>query len=314
MADELDQEFVSESLEMIESAQDRLLDMEKASTEETLEIQRTVLRVLHTLKGACGMFGLNDLEKGFHFFEDVFIRAKNRNNLTTQHIDYILKGLDATKESLLNKKPFSYELTEPQEETSAPLESRLHRRSHLKIEKRDKPLVYVLEDEKEIREFIQKKIESLGYDCKSYEDPTNAIKDIASDHPDLIVTDLNMPKIGGMEFISKVYPLFPQLPVIILSAYVTKDICIESLSFGAAGIIEKPFKSDQLLSMVKLNVNRYQSYKLLGRSIRYMQYQFSDLDRYLSDQGLDSIRETLRYEMQQIMIEKRKMDKMEFDR
>lgn len=312
MTDELDQEFIIESLEMIEDAQSNLMEIEAAKGERRGELERQVLRVLHTLKGACGMFGLSDLEKGFHFFEDIFIHHKNRNQLSSNLFDYILKGLDATKESIAHQKPFEYQLKEPQQELSEIGDSRLQKRSHQLTEKRNSPLVYVLEDEEEIRNYVISKIESLGFECKGFEDPTNALDQIAADHPDLIVTDLNMPKINGMQFISKIYPLFPQLPVIILSAYVTKEVCIESLSFGAAGIIEKPFKTEQLLSMVKHNVNKYQSYKLLGRSIRYMQYQFSDLDHYLMDHGLETVRDTLRYEMQQIMIEKRKMDKMDF--
>lgn len=99
------------------------------------------------------------------------------------------------------------------------------------------------------------------------------------------------------------------MPVIIASAYVTKEVCIEALAHGASGIIEKPFEAKDLLNMTKLNIMRYRSYKLLNQSLRHMQFQFSDLINFLTEIGQHERRDILQNEFQTILVEKRKLDK-----
>lgn len=146
-------------------------------------------------------------------------------------------------------------------------------------------MAYIVDDEPGVLKYIKEILDEEGIDSICFEDAKLAIESLKKDHPDLIITDLQMPKMGGLEFIRETRKFFTQLPIIIVSGFVTKDACIEALCHGASGIIEKPFNPEHLLSMAKLNIQRYRSYKLLSRSIKYMQYQFSDLDQYLASQG-----------------------------
>jgi FixJ family two-component response regulator/HPt (histidine-containing phosphotransfer) domain-containing protein len=349
MFDEYDQDFVFEALEMVESAQNLLLKIESAEGTTSDKFSEEILRTFHTLKGACGMFGLQELEKCFHFFEDLYLKDSKNKSISVPVVEYLLKGLDAVKNSLESKEPFVYGLSMPSSKQHAKVEilvpddtaviqtkptkalnkdedvpqkkamesqslNEYKSSRYQKIRTDESPLdqqalVYIIEDNNEIREQLRELIESLDYRSKGFEDPVLALDQIRDDDPDLIITDINMPNISGMDFISRIYPMFPHLPVIICSGYVTKEICIEFLSYGAAGIIEKPYNPDDLLSMVQLNVNRYRAYRLLGRSIRYMQYQFSDLENFLRANGLDSVCETLRKEMKEIITLKRRIDR-----
>lgn len=321
MFDEYDQEFTEESIELIETAQSLLIKVEGASAVLRGQYDEEILRTLHTLKGACGMFGLSEIEKALHHFEEVYLQASKIKKISSDTIDYVLKGLDAVRKSLTSKEEYQYaslganeelvntklEKKEEQEHTR-PSKPLLFKTLAAKAQE-PKPLVYVVEDKIELRSYIIELMESLDFECRGFDNPLLALELIKEDDPDLVLTDINMPEMDGMSFISQIYPDFPHLPVIIISGHVTKNICIEFLSYGAAGILEKPFDPDNLLSMASLNIKRYQAYRLLGRSIRYMQYQFSDLENFLLSNGLHSVCETLREEMKSILMMKRSIDK-----
>ncbi len=315
MAHDIDSEFIIESLELLEQTEENLLQYE--SSKEKDECYKVILRCLHTLKGACGMFALTELEKGFHHFEDLIIKNRDVKPLKNELIDYLLTGVDKAKAAFQSDMKLKYPLIDPTEEKSQPVEQKATQAKPAarKVVQREqgRPQIYVVDDEPGVLNYIKEILTDEGIDCICFEDASKAMANLKTDHPDLIITDLQMPKMGGLDFIRETRKSFTQLPIIIVSGFVTKDACIEALCHGASGIIEKPFNPDQLISMAKINIQKYRSYKLLSRSIKYMQYQFSDLDEYLVSQGQDYLRDSLRNELQQIIIEKRRLDNPDKD-
>lgn len=325
MEDQLDQEFIEEAKELFEQAEEALLEMEQAKNYQ--ESFKTCMRCLHTLKGAFGMFGLPELESATHHFEDLVKEHSEANTITKNLVDYLLQGLDNLRTSLNNGVKFSFELlSEEQIKIAAPRKDDISHASQNQAKndptqekpfitqpviKKDPPLglAFVVEDEDDIRKYIVKKLNQENIETRDFDDALEALREVEKLNPDIIITDLKMPKMNGMDFITELRKNHAQVPVIIASAYVTKEVCIEALAHGASGIIEKPFEAKDLLNMTKINIMRYRSYKLLNQSLRHMQFQFSDLINFLTEIGQHERRDILQNEFQTILVEKRKLDK-----
>lgn len=329
MEDDIDQEFIIEANELIEQAEEALIELEKNNNFE--ENYKVSMRCLHTLKGAFGMFGMVHIESATHHFEDLLTSIKETKSISRELVDYLLNGLDQVKISLnsnaLNEIPLLSlneilkDLPQKREINHAPkdmsLQSSLekidrHRTYVTNASPKKKDYIgtaFIIEDEQEIRRHIVKKLTKEKIQCFDFDDAHLALKEIKNHKPDVIITDLRMPKMNGMDFITELRKEFVQLPVIIVSAYLTKEACIQALSQGAAGVIEKPFDAQDLINMTKINIIKHRSYKLLNQSLRYMQFQFSDLEQYLTRQGEVERRDAIKYEIQTIMVEKRKLDK-----
>jgi CheY-like chemotaxis protein len=87
-----------------------------------------------------------------------------------------------------------------------------------------KPLVLVVDDERNIRETTSLLLKASGYDVNTAEDGFDAILQLNRMAPDLVISDLNMPRMSGFEFLSVVRRRFPEIPVIAISgAYDSSD-------------------------------------------------------------------------------------------
>jgi DNA-binding NtrC family response regulator len=71
------------------------------------------------------------------------------------------------------------------------------------------------------------------------------------DRIDLVITDLRMPAVTGLTVVFAVHEVFPELPVIVLTAYGSPDVKAECLRQGAAAILEKPLDTAQLLGAIE---------------------------------------------------------------
>ena len=129
----------------------------------------------------------------------------------------------------------------------------------------EKPKIFVLDDNLDMAETVGLMLARAGYQCTVSSQSTKAIDIIAECQPDLIITDLRMPGVSGMEILEHVKNADPALPVIILTGYATVDAAVEGMKKGAADFLSKPFHSDELVLKVKkalthakvLDENRY---------------------------------------------------------
>ena len=89
---------------------------------------------------------------------------------------------------------------------------------------------------------------------------------------------MKMPKTSGLDLLREVNKIDPDIPVIFVSGHLTKEMIIESLSYGIFGVVEKPFQEAQIVAMASAAAERGYLNKLLNKSINFIMYQFSDLD------------------------------------
>ena len=113
-----------------------------------------------------------------------------------------------------------------------------------------KPVILVCDDEEGIRESF-KLILDEDYQLKFANNGLEALDMLKSFTPDLMLLDIKMPKLHGMEILKEVKKLKPALPVIIVTGYQSVEMAQEAIKNGAADYIPKPFESKQILKAVQ---------------------------------------------------------------
>jgi DNA-binding NtrC family response regulator len=110
--------------------------------------------------------------------------------------------------------------------------------------------ILVLDDEEIVCSRLKPALEKSGYVVETYTDSLKAKRRIEEHRFDIVITDLKMANIGGMELFRFAKEKWPDTEVIIISGFATVDITREALRSGARDIIPKPFKISHLKEIV----------------------------------------------------------------
>jgi len=115
--------------------------------------------------------------------------------------------------------------------------------------------VLVVDDDPNIRRVLGVALRARGYDAVSTEDGTGALKQAAATHPDVVVLDLGLPDIDGMQVLAALRSQ-TRAPIIILSGRADATDKIDALDAGADDYITKPFAIGELLARVRACTRR----------------------------------------------------------
>lgn len=134
----------------------------------------------------------------------------------------------------------------------------------------NKPLILVVEDDKAIRKLITTTLETQGYLYHTAETGEASIFESVSKQPDIIILDLGLPDIDGVDIIKKVRT-WSNIPIIVVSARSEDKDKIDALDAGADDYLTKPFSVDELLARLRVSLRRirYDSEKLLKDSTSF---------------------------------------------
>ncbi len=116
--------------------------------------------------------------------------------------------------------------------------------------------ILFVDDEPEIREIISEQIVNLGYTCITATGMPDALKLLPNHHSDtvLIIADLNMPGGSGLELRQAVLEKYRDIPFVILSGNITKDLALKALELKIAAFIDKPASVDTLKKLITKEV------------------------------------------------------------
>lgn len=106
--------------------------------------------------------------------------------------------------------------------------------------------ILIIEDEKEIRDGLAEILKEDGYVVDSAENGQMGLDKIKKSCFDVVVVDLVMPVVGGMEVLRETKRIKPQISVILITAYATIDNAVEAMKAGASDYITKPFRIDDV--------------------------------------------------------------------
>ena len=119
----------------------------------------------------------------------------------------------------------------------------------------DKPRILVVDDEPQLTRVLRTGLTSRGFDVRAAADGLAGFEAFIDWPPDLIITDLAMPNMDGLELCRRVRAI-SQVPIIILSAKGEEKIKVEALDIGADDFVTKPFGIDELLARVRASLRR----------------------------------------------------------
>jgi len=119
----------------------------------------------------------------------------------------------------------------------------------------DKPRILVVDDEPQLTRVLRTGLKSRGYDVRAAADGLAGFETFSDWHPDLVITDLAMPNMDGLELCRRLRAI-SQVPIIILSAKGEEKIKVEALDVGADDFVTKPFGIDELLARVRASLRR----------------------------------------------------------
>ncbi len=111
-------------------------------------------------------------------------------------------------------------------------------------------MILVVEDDDSYRRVVATQLSREGYDVWEAGDGEAALELLVDGSVDLIVTDLQMPNMGGLELLAEITAGRPDIPVIILTAHATVENAVEALRRGAVDYLTKPVERDDLLNRV----------------------------------------------------------------
>ncbi len=112
--------------------------------------------------------------------------------------------------------------------------------------------ICVIDDKEVMRESIKTTLVRDGQSVKTYEDPVSALDALSHEVFDLVLTDLRMPKMDGLELMRRLREIKFEAPVIVMTAFGTVSTAVEAMKLGAFDFVQKPFEAESLV----LQVNR----------------------------------------------------------
>ena len=110
--------------------------------------------------------------------------------------------------------------------------------------------ILIVDDEESMRDTMEIMLKKEGFDVGSAESGAKALERIGQEDYDLVITDLKMPGMSGIELIEQLIEQSPGISIIVMTAYATKGQAITALNLGASFFIEKPFKKPELLNYI----------------------------------------------------------------
>ena len=116
--------------------------------------------------------------------------------------------------------------------------------------------ILVVDDEKTVCDSIKKILSRKGYEVENTLNADDAVQKIKENAYDLVITDLMMPKISGMELLQIVKEHYPELEVIVVTGYASIDTAVEATKLGAADYLPKPFTPQELTEITRKALER----------------------------------------------------------
>lgn len=145
--------------------------------------------------------------------------------------------------------------------------------------------VLVVDDEKNIRLTLSRALEDIDVDIATAENGEEALAAMAARHVDVVLLDLRMPGMDGIEVLRRLAVEFPSARVIIITAYGTIDRAVDAMKLGAVDFIEKPVTPAEVRSRVNELLDRERLREEKARSYEeYLQLA----KRFINQRRLDS--------------------------
>lgn len=142
-----------------------------------------------------------------------------------------------------------------------------------------KERIIVIDDERRMCDSLEALLSGTGYDVVTYQDSERAAQEIRSGHFDLIISDLKMPGLTGLDLLRIARGIDPQALVVLMTAYGSLETAIEAINEGAYDYLLKPVEFPQLELVIKRGLEK----RRLGRAKSFLLTELQEKNRELND-------------------------------
>jgi putative two-component system response regulator len=115
--------------------------------------------------------------------------------------------------------------------------------------------IFVVDDDRFVLESVTTLLTEYGFSVRAFSDGRDAVKHFVMEPVDLVLTDINMPIMDGLELLETIRRLDKETPVILMTAYADLDVAVRAIQKGAFDFIIKPYRPPALVHTVEKGVN-----------------------------------------------------------
>lgn len=115
--------------------------------------------------------------------------------------------------------------------------------------------IAIVDDERDMRQSISQWLALSGYDTESFGSAEDALKVLGPEYPGIVISDIRMPGMDGMQFLKKLMGSDSALPVIMITGHGDVPMAVEAMRVGAFDFLEKPFNPDRMSELAKKAAN-----------------------------------------------------------
>jgi DNA-binding NtrC family response regulator len=139
--------------------------------------------------------------------------------------------------------------------------------------------ILIIDDDPAMVSVISEICHERGHQTIAFNSGQKAIENLANHSPQLVITDLKMDKVGGLDILRECREVLPQTPVIVITAYAKVESALEAMKLGAYDYIAKPFKVDELQLTIQRALDHQQDRKEIQQLRRAVKekYRFENI-------------------------------------
>ncbi|MCX6558579.1 MAG: sigma-54 dependent transcriptional regulator [Candidatus Aminicenantes bacterium] len=143
--------------------------------------------------------------------------------------------------------------------------------------------ILIVDDDRNLRKMLAFVLAKEGYQVEEAANGVDALKKLKGRNFDLVISDIRMPDLNGIELLKKIKTHDPEIPVIMITAYATTNDAIEAMKLGAEDYIMKPFSLEEL----KIIINKSLHKKNIERENVELKEKLSDKEKFENIVGAD---------------------------
>jgi DNA-binding NtrC family response regulator len=145
--------------------------------------------------------------------------------------------------------------------------------------------IYVVDDERIIRVSLADELRDAGYEVFEFAHASSALMQMSTINPDIVITDLKMPDINGIDFLERIKKINSSIFVVMMTAYSTVSTAVNAMKLGAYDYVEKPFDNEKILIIIK-RIIELKQVKDENKELKIKLQQNYDFSSYVGDSSI----------------------------
>jgi DNA-binding NtrC family response regulator len=141
--------------------------------------------------------------------------------------------------------------------------------------------IFLVDDERILRVSLADELRDAGHSVHEFAEASGVLQSLSKENPDLVITDIRMPGMDGLELLEKIRQVSPGITVVVMTAWASVDTAIRALKLGAYDYLSKPFRIEEVLYLI----NRVNELRNIRQDNQRLQEQISHQYNFASFTG-----------------------------